>query len=134
LYRDQEYVRVAGYYNPDNPDKKQHVIVGTTDGKVTELYWGQTGGVSSGQLTQFSANSIVEIAGYYSDDDQMQHVVVAINDGNVCELVWKRGQRVQQRVLPKFNGIVGVAGYHIVSEHKHVLVGTSDGIVTETFF
>jgi hypothetical protein len=127
-------VGVAGYYNPDPKDQNQHVIVGTTDGNVTELYWGQVGGVSEVPLTQFSTNGVVGIAGYYSDDDQMQHVVVALNDGNVCELVWKIGQRVQQRVLPKFNGIVGVAGYHIVSEHKHVLVGTSDGIVTEAFF
>ena len=78
-------VGIAGYYAEN--DQYQHVIVGTTDGKVHEIYWkiGQQGIEGQYILTQFNANSIVGIAGYYAENDTGQHVIVGTKDGNVYD-------------------------------------------------
>ena len=63
-------------------------------------------------LTQFSANSIVGVAGFVGAD-QLNQVVVGTNDGRVNLVWWLPGQARDQMVLTQFsaNSIVGVAGF-----------------------
>ena len=130
-------VGLAGYYA--DGDEFQHVIVATTDGVVTEVFWQPGGpGVRQAQLTSFPAGSIVGVAGYYADGDQFQHVIVATTDGVVTEVFWQPGgPGVRQAQLTSFpaGSIVGVAGYYADGDQfQHVIVATTDGVVTEVFW
>ena len=130
-------VSIAGYYDPGADDQNQHVIVATKDGKVTELWWKPGQGVHQDILTQFGANTIVSIAGYYAASDQNQHVIIASHDGNIHDLYWKPAQGVHHGVLPKFNGINTIAGYYdpgADDQNQHVIVGTTDRNVTEIWW
>jgi hypothetical protein len=80
-------VGVAGYYAAG--DQFQHVIVATTDGAVTEVFWQPGGpGVRQAPLTGFPAGSIVGVAGYYASSTGYQHVVTATNTGDLCQKVF----------------------------------------------
>jgi hypothetical protein len=83
---------VAGFYNPS--DQRHVVIVGTTDGRVYQIYWKEfTVGVEIHSLiAQFQSDSIVGVAGFYSEDDQFEHVIVGTNDGKIHELWARSGQ------------------------------------------
>jgi hypothetical protein len=77
---------IAGYYARDDQD--QHVIVGTKDGTLHEVYWKPAQGVHQDVLTQFGSE-IVGVGGYYADDDDTQHAIVATSDGTLTEVYWK---------------------------------------------
>jgi photosystem II stability/assembly factor-like uncharacterized protein len=122
-------VALAGFYS--DIDEHNHVIVGTSDGKVHELFWTPGGGgpVRQGEIGDFSS-TIVAIAGYYADIDEHNHVIVGTRDGTVYELFWTPGAAVSQRVLTQFgvNDIVALAGFYSdIDHHQHVIVATSDG-------
>jgi Matrixin/Putative peptidoglycan binding domain len=125
-------VGVGGFYG-GNTDQNQHVIVGTTDGNVHELYWGPpVGQVGHSILRQFGANSIVGVGGFYGGDiDQNQHAIVATTDGNVHELYWGPpvGQ-VEHGVLTQFGAIAGVGGFYggDIDQNQHAIVATRDDV------
>ncbi len=79
-------VSIAGFYN--SSDQRHIVIVGTNDGKVHQIFWkSDTVGIEiHGIIAQFNANSIVKLAGFYSESDQVEHVIVCTRDGKVHEL------------------------------------------------
>ncbi len=79
-------VAVSGFY--DSNKQRHVVIVGTTDGKVHQVYWKATtvGIEASSTVTQFSANSIVSLAGFYSASDQIEHIVAGLTNGQILEL------------------------------------------------
>jgi hypothetical protein len=131
-------VGIAGFYGGDT-DNHQHVIVGTTDGRVHELYWQGPNPPGQGVLTQFAAHSIVGIAGFYGGvADNHQHAIVATTDGRVHELYWQGPNPPGQGVLAQFgaNSIVGIAGFYggDTDNHQHVIVGTTDGRVHELYW
>jgi hypothetical protein len=90
---------VAGYYATQ--DNYQHVIVGTNDGNVNELYFQPGRGVGQDVLWHFGSG-VVGVAGYYTTQDNYQHVMVGTGDGNVNELYFRPGQGVGQDVLWNF--------------------------------
>ena len=77
---------VAAFYNSN--DQRHIVIVGTTDGKIHEIFWkSDTVGIEiHGTIAQFNANSIVRVAGFYSESDDIEHAIVCTTDGKVHEL------------------------------------------------
>jgi hypothetical protein len=134
-------VGIAAYYNQD--DKFQHVIVGTKDGAVTEVYFNQKG-IFRDVLTQFDANSIVRMAAYYAVADKFQHVMVVTTDGNVNEIYFNQ-KGIFRDVLTNIQGIVAITAYAAgciddgrsigVTRHScdqsHVAIATADGKITE---
>jgi hypothetical protein len=85
---------VAGFYN--SSDQRHVVIVGTADGKVYQIYWkADTVGIEiRSVIAQFSANSIVTVGGFYSENDQVEHAIIGTTDGKVHELFTRSGQIV----------------------------------------
>jgi len=79
-------VAVSGFYDANK--QRYVVVVGTTDGKVHQVYWKATtvGIEAHSTVTQFSANSIVSLAGFYSARDQFEHIVVGLANGRLREL------------------------------------------------
>ena len=79
-------VAVSGFY--DSNTQRHVVVVGTRDGRVHQVYWKATtvGIEAHGTVTQFSANSIVSLAGFYSASDQIEHIVVGLTNGLLHEL------------------------------------------------
>ena len=79
-------VAVSGFY--DSNTQRHVVAVGTRDGNVHQVYWkADTVGIEThSMVTQFSANSIVSLAGFYSASDQIEHIVVGLANGRLCEL------------------------------------------------
>jgi hypothetical protein len=82
-------VAVSGFYDGN---KQRHVVViATSDGQVHQVYWkATTVGIEAHSIvTQFSANSIVSVAGFYSGSDQLEHIVVGLKNGRLRELWMK---------------------------------------------
>jgi hypothetical protein len=82
-------VGVTGFYNID--DKRHIVIVGTTNGRVHEIFWksGQVGIEGHGDLpVQFTPGSIVSVSGFYNIDDKRHIVIVGTTNGRVHEIFW----------------------------------------------
>jgi hypothetical protein len=79
-------VAVSGFYDANN--QRHVVVVGTTDGKIHQVYWkAATVGIEAHSIVrQFSAHSIVSLAGFYSASDQIEHIVVGFANGLLREL------------------------------------------------
>jgi hypothetical protein len=119
---------VAGYSDPSY----QHAIVGTGDGKVTEIWWQGSGGTGQGTLTQFTSG-IVGLAAFYADDGY-HHAIVGTDDGNVTELWWQGDGVVGRGVLAHMNSpIKAVAGY-FAEETNNAIVATADGTITQIWW
>ena len=70
-------VSVAPYFGPD--EQLHHAIVGTTAGKVHEIWWkaGQAGIEGHGDLpVTFSPGSIVSALPDFGPDEQLHHAIV----------------------------------------------------------
>ena len=82
-------VSASGFY--DATTQRHVVAVGTSDGRVHQVYWrAATVGIEAhSTVTHFGENSIVSLAGFYSASDQIEHIVVGLSNGRVCEL-WVR--------------------------------------------
>jgi hypothetical protein len=79
-------VAVSGFYDAS---KQRHiVVVGTTDRRVHQVYWKATtvGIEANSTVTEFSADSIVGLAGFYSASDQIEHIIVGLTNGLIREL------------------------------------------------
>jgi len=83
-------------------DQNRHVVfVGTSAGKLHEIYWkSDTNGVEGQDdlPVPFSPNSIMAVAGLYDPDQQRFVVVVGTTAGKVHEIFWK-------------NSTVGIEGH-----------------------
>jgi hypothetical protein len=81
-------------------------------------------------------NSILGIAGYYTDFDGLQHVIVAANDGNVYEVYWnQRFPPVQRTLTDLGTSLVDIAGFFTDDDEFNHAVGiTSDGTLHELYF
>jgi hypothetical protein len=80
-------VAVSGFYDPGR--RRIVAVVGTTDGKVHQVYWKSlTVGIEAHSvIAQYPAGSVVDVAGFFSASDQVEHVVVALANG-VVEEAW----------------------------------------------
>ena len=76
---------VAGYYVTG--EGTQHVIVGTSDGTVTEVYWKSGQGVHQDVLANF-ASGIADVGGYYVPNEGTQHAIAGNFDGTLNEVYW----------------------------------------------
>ena len=58
------------------------------DGRVNQVYWQDTtvGIEANSTVTQFSAGSIVGLAGWYSASDQVEVIEVGLTNGRIKEL------------------------------------------------
>ena len=74
---------VSGFY--DRAKQRHVVIVATKDGRVHQVYWKATtvGIEAKSTVTEFSAGSIVGVAGFYSASDQIDHIVVGLTNGRL---------------------------------------------------
>jgi hypothetical protein len=102
-------------------------------------------------LTQFDANSIVGIAGYYALSDKYQHVIVATKDGTITE-VYFSPKGIFRDVLANIQGTVGITAYAagcltLTEDHllfsttvsttcdgSHVGIVKADGTVTDIYW
>jgi hypothetical protein len=135
-------VAVAGYFDPDPADQFQHVLVATADGIVHEVKFASPAhpGIfvdAQGTVASFAAGSIVSLAGYYGPTgDGYEHAIVATRDGKVSEVYFgnpKFPGGKGQDVLGQFDPgrLVGVGGYTTSDGFQHVLVLTTDGVLSE---
>ena len=134
-------VSVSGFHSAD--DQRRNVMVGTTDGKVHEIFWkSDTVGIEGHDdlPVSFSAGSIVSVSGFYSADDQRRIVIVGTTDGKVHEIFWKSDTVGIEGhdVLPvsfSAGSIVSVSGFYSADDQRrNVMVGTTDGKVSEIFW
>jgi Common central domain of tyrosinase len=132
---------VAGHFS--SADQRHLVIVGTSAGKIHEVFWkpAQIGieGEDDVPVT-FAAGTIVSVGTIYNSDQQRHVVLVGTAAGKVREIFWKSdtvGIEGQDDLPVAFaaNSIVGVAGLYDSTQQRHIaIVGTSAGKVYEIFW
>jgi hypothetical protein len=85
-----------------------------------------------GVLSQFGANSIVGVGGYFDPVGQQHVVIVGTTDGKVYDLWWQGPNPATRELLYQFGANRGVGGYYAVTDkNQHAIVGTGDGRVNE---
>jgi photosystem II stability/assembly factor-like uncharacterized protein len=131
-------VAVSAHYAGEI-DQHLHAVVGTSNGKVHEIYWIRDEEPGQGVIFQFLFGSIVDLAAYYGGEiDQNQHVIVGTTDGKIHELNWQGPDPPSHDVLTQFaaGSIVAIAAFYGggIDQHQHVIVGTKDGNVHELFW
>jgi hypothetical protein len=134
-------VAVAGLYNTS--DQRHVVLVGTTAGKVHEIFWkADTVGVEGDDNLPviFPSGSIVDVTGFYNSDDERHVAVVATSAGTLHEIFWKSdtvGVEGHDDLPVHFDpgSIVAVSGFYDPNTQRHVVaVGTKDGTVHEIYW
>ena len=134
-------VSVSGLYDPDQ--KRYIVLVGTTAGKVHEIWWkSDTVGVEGHDdlPVAFAPGSIVGISALYNADDRRYVVVVGTTAGKVHETFWKAdtaGVEGHDDLPVSFppGGIVTVSGFYYRARRQHVVaVGTRDGTIQRMYW
>jgi Astacin (Peptidase family M12A) len=134
-------VSVSGFYQIH--DQLHHMIVGTTNGKIHDIYWksGQVGIEGNDELpVNLGSGTIVSVSGFYNSDDRRHIVVVGTRNGGVHEIFWKSDSVGIEGhdVLPVDFGhgnIVSVSGFYNSDDRRHiVVVGSRNGRVHEIFW
>jgi hypothetical protein len=136
----QNIVSLRGYYSP--VDRRNNVIVATTDGKVHYLFWEPH---SSAKITElpvtFGSDAIISVSGHYSADDQRHMAIVGTRNGKIHEIFSHDPQNIEgHNDLPgiNFSEIVAVSGHFSVDDpffQGHgVIVGTKKPILHEIFW
>ena len=89
----QDIVGVAGYYSGNNVSFQvgfQHVILATNDGTLQRIFWNHQDPsgprIYKKKIRARNFSNIVEVSGFYCDNDGFQHAIVGTTDGNVHEL------------------------------------------------
>jgi hypothetical protein len=134
-------VGVSAMYNSD--DRRHIVVLGTTDGKIHEIFWksGQVGIEGNEQLpVNFGSGNIVSVSGFYNIHDQFHHAIVGLTNGKIHDIFWKSGQvgiegNDELPVNLTSGSIVSVSGFYNSDDRRHfVIVGTRGGGVHEIFW
>jgi hypothetical protein len=134
-------VSVATMYNVNQ--QRHVVVVGTTAGKVHEIFWKpDTVGIEGHDdlPVDFATNSIVAVAGLYDADQQRHLVLVGTNAGKVHEIFWKAdtvGVEGSDDLPVIFapGSIVAVTAFYESDQQRYVVVvGTNDGKLHEIFW
>jgi hypothetical protein len=134
-------VAVSGLYNSDQ--QRHVVVVGTTAGKVHEIFWkADTVGIEGHDdlPVTFPAGSIVAVTAFYNPDQQRHVVVVGTRAGKLHEIFWKAdtvGVEGHDDLPVSFgsDAIVAVSGFYDSNKQRYVvIVGTTDGSVHQVYW
>ena len=114
-------------------DDFQHVLVGTDDGLVTEIWWQGSGGPGQGTLSTFGS-PIVALAGFYSPDG-FRHGIAGTADRQVTELWWAGSSPAGRGTLYTFeHSVTALAAYHSGDGYENVIVATDDGAISQLWW
>jgi hypothetical protein len=134
-------VSVAGHFSTG--DQRHLVVVGTSAGKIHEIFWrpAQIGIEGQDDLpVSFRAGTIASVGSMYNVDRQRHLVVVGTTAGKVHEIFWKPdtvGIEGHDDLPVQFpaNSIVGVAGLYDNFQQRYLVVlGTTAGRVHEIYW
>jgi Kelch motif len=134
-------VSVGSMYDRDQ--QRHLVVVGTTAGKVHEIFWKpDTVGIEGEDdlPVNFTANSIVGVTGLYDTDQRRFIVVVGTKAGKVHEIFWKadtvgiEGHDDLPVTFPR-GSIVAVTALYDSDQRRYiVVVGTKAGKLHEIYW
>jgi hypothetical protein len=133
-------VAVTALYDSDQ--QRYLVVVGTSAGKLHEIYWkADTVGIEGHDdlPVDFGSGSIVAVSGFYDTYRQRYVVAVGTADGTVRQVYWKAstGGIEANTVVAKFteNSIVSLAAFYSETDKvKHIVVALSNGQLQEFWF
>jgi hypothetical protein len=134
-------VSVGSIYN--SHQQRHVVLVGTTAGKIHEIYWkSDTVGIEGQDdlPVAFAANSIVGVAGLYDSTQQRHIAIVGTKAGKVHEIYWKAdtvGVEGHDDLPVAFSpgSVVGVTALYDSDQQRYlVVIGTSAGKLHEIYW
>jgi hypothetical protein len=134
-------VSVAGHFS--SGDQRDLVVVGTSQGKIHEIFWhpAQSGIEGEDDVpVAFGAGTIVSVGTMYNVDQQRHVVLVGTTAGKVHEIYWKPetvGIEGQDDLPVPFTpgSIVAVTGLYDNNQQRYVaLAGTTAGRVHEIYW
>jgi len=134
-------VGVAGHFSTG--DQRHLVVVGTSQGKVHEIFWkpGQVGIEGQDDLpVAFGNNGIASVATLYNSDQGRHIVIVGKTNGKVHEIFWKPDtvgiEGHDDLPVPFGPGTIrAVSGLYDKDQQRHiVIVATTAGRVHEIFW
>jgi hypothetical protein len=122
---------LGSYFTPK--DGFRHVIIGTIDGGVHEVFYNPSQGVGRVQLACFDA--IRSISAFFTDDDGFQHPIVAAPSGELHEIWYKPGDFHAAGPFATFPGLKDISAFFAEDDHMRiVIVATGEGALHEVFY
>jgi hypothetical protein len=123
----------------DTDQRRNIVLVGTSAGRVHEIFWQElTVGVEGHDdiPLAFGAGAIVAVSGFYDEGRQRIVALVGTNDGKVHQVYWRSSTVGIQAhsVLAQYpaGSVVDVAGFYSVTDQvAHAVVALTGGEVEE---
>src|SRR5207244_2969033 len=107
-------VTIAGFFTPD--DKSHHAVVGTSDGKLHELYYKLGESPSKADLPSdisgFQARC--GMASFYSPYDYLRHVVIIDRMGKLEDITWRSALHPENHTITiplSANQIASISGF-----------------------
>jgi Papain family cysteine protease len=117
------------FYSAD--DKDRHVIVATSTGDISEVYY-RHAPVSKTHLLQ--VNGLIDLAAFYTDDDKTRHVLTLDNSGKVTEIYYSTAG-ISQTPIATIPNAVKISGFYSPNDHRrHALIATTDGKIIEVAY
>lgn len=123
-------MRCDGFYSPD--DKERHIIVATSDGSISEVYFRNAPDISEVALVR--VEGLIDLAAFYTDDDNNRHVLAIDKLGNVKEVYYSTAGISQTQVATIPNATRISAFYSADDHRRHAVVATSDGRVIDVSY
>lgn len=125
-------VCVAGFYTAD--DQFRHAIVGTSDGKIIEVYYGTVGNPNPQTAPLGSFDGLVDVGGFFSPDDGYRHALVGTADGTITEIFYNPDFGIFQTPVATIPDLACVSGYFVDQDqfyNRRVQALTNAGRVHE---
>jgi hypothetical protein len=132
LARIDGVVDIGAFYSKD--DRFRHVIVGQSDGTVTEIYYRPDVGISQGKIG--NVPELVRVSAYYADDDHFfnRRAVVLTVGGQLHEMRFGLATEIVRSKL--FASDAGDVGAFFSSDdgYRHAILFGTGGDLQELYF
>ncbi|MGW4047316.1 WD40/YVTN/BNR-like repeat-containing protein [Streptomyces sp. NPDC004721] len=130
--RNPIFSALGGYFTAN--DSYRHAIVGTAEGKVFDISFGQPQAHGRSYLACFDA--ITAADAFFTPDDDFGHVIVATPNGDISEIFnGSSGTFFTSPPLANFSDILGISAFFTPDDGlRRVIVATGDGNLTEVSY
>jgi hypothetical protein len=123
-----EVIAMAAFYSGD--DKYWHLLVGTSDSSVTELWYNPAIGLGQTALDIFP--DLLDLAAFFARDDDFRIVVTASHAGDVTEIFYNPDLGKGEDFLERVQSVAMLGAFYTADDsYRCVITATKGGEMRE---